>query len=360
MKLIIFFIFSLILRLTIIFLSKDIVNYDLQSYLLIGEKTLKNINIYPNLAIKHYPYFPLFLYLQSLAFLLGIYLNPLIFLKIIINLFDLGNGYFVYLITRKNLKKTFFYLINPVSILIFSFHGQFDAIPIFFLLLTIYFLKQKKIIFSSLNYSLAVAFKTWPIFFIFVIFPKIKKYLFIIPLFSIPIILSCIYSYFFKTNILNIFYTIIGYRSLFSEWGLGKIIKISFYPHLSQPPIYIQKFLLIIFIFSLFSYSLIIKKFFKTNIIEKIYLLLLFFYVFTFGFSIQYLSWIVPFLIILKTKKILTIMLITFYLLINYLIWINHSLIPPIFNDYFGLILWIYFFILWLSKNRGFFKTLKV
>lgn len=289
MKLNFLFILSLIIRLIIIFLSREISNYDLQSYLLIGEKTLNLINIYPQTASNHHPYFPLFLYLEALTLKVGqsININPLFLIKTIINLFDLGNALLLYKLFKINLKKLIFYLFNPITLLIFSFHGQFDAIPIFFLLLTVYLLRQRKIVLSGLSYSLAVAIKTWPIFFIFIIFPKIKKYLFIMPLFLIIILLSSIYSYFFKTDLLSIFKTVISYRSLFSEWGIGKIIKISFYPHLPQPPIFIQKFFLIFFVISLFSYSLIIKKFLKKHIIKKIYFLVLFFYVFTVGFSIQ-------------------------------------------------------------------------
>lgn len=347
---------------TIIFLSQNVLNYDLKSYLLIGNKTLTLTNIYPYVALKHHPYFPVFLYIEAVAVklkqLLG--LDPIFFVKTIINIFDLANAFLIYKFFNNNFRKLILYLFNPVTLFIFSFHGQFDAIPIFFLLLTIYLINKKNFLWAVMTYSIAVAFKTWPIFFIFIIFNQIKNFFYIIPLFLVLITTILIYGIFLKVNLLLLFITILNYRSLFNEWGVGKLIKILFYPNQPQPPIFLQKIFLTLFLLVFFCYSIFVAKKSHKNIFEKIYLLLIFFYAFTVGFSIQYLSWIIPFLLILKFKEILiTMILIFLYLFVYYLTWLHQSPSIVIAKDFFGITLWFYFFLLWLLKNKGLSKKTK-
>jgi hypothetical protein len=137
-------IFSLIFKILIIFASHPIKNYDLFSYEKIGQLTLQKINIYPYPANIHYPYLPFYLYLEALAYLIKNFIPINVFLKLINLFFDLGVVYLIFLISRKKSRIALFYAFNLVNILIFYFHGQFDIIPIFFILLSISFFEQKK------------------------------------------------------------------------------------------------------------------------------------------------------------------------------------------------------------------------
>ena len=139
------FIIALILRLICLYLFRNVTNYDLQSYLQVGELTSKGINIYPDISNLHHPYFPFFLYFEAIAYRIGqigliSQISPILTIKLILIFFDLGINYLVYLLSKKDLKTAFLYAINPVTILITTLHGQFDAIPVFFVLLTIYIL----------------------------------------------------------------------------------------------------------------------------------------------------------------------------------------------------------------------------
>ncbi|MDO8741735.1 MAG: hypothetical protein Q7J11_01155, partial [Candidatus Roizmanbacteria bacterium] len=129
----IFFI-ALFIRLICLYLFRNVTNYDLQSYLQVGELTLKSINIYPDVANLHHPYLPFFLYLEAFAFYFKRFaIDPIIVIKVINVIFDLSILQLVYLLSTKNLKTAFLYAINPVTILITTLHGQFDVIPIFFI-----------------------------------------------------------------------------------------------------------------------------------------------------------------------------------------------------------------------------------
>lgn len=288
------FLISFFIRVIIIYLSQSINNYDLSSYIQVGELITKGVNIYPKTALLHAPYFPLFIYLEALVYQLRFIIPPLIFIKIIINLFDLGNGYLIYLLSNKNIAKTILYLFNPVSLLVFCFHGQFDSLPLFFFLLAIFFLTNQKIsIVSLFFYGIAIALKTWPIFFFIPFVKKIKKKqkLLIIP--AILFFICFVYAYLFKTEIVNIITAIIQYHSLFNLWGFGKLIYHLFFIKLDQPPIFVQKIFLTVFLILFLIYSFFVSK--KYSLIKSIYYQLIFFFAFTVGFSIQYLSWFIPF-----------------------------------------------------------------
>lgn len=351
---IIFFTFSLIIRGLIIFLSKDIANFDLNSYLIVGKYLYQGESIYPQIAINHYPYFPFFLYFQLLAYFLEkkFMFSSIVVLKSIINLFDLGNGFLVYQLTKKNLKKTIFYLFNPVSLLIFSFHGQFDSIPLFFLLSALYLLRKKNELPAIINYSLSVLAKPWPIFFLPIfVFSLKKKSSMIIPPF-IFIFAMVVYNLFWPSGIIDIFYPIITYRSIFDIWGIGLIIKNFFFKNFSQTPIFLQKIFLFIFIIFLFNYSIYLAKNKKINLLKKFFCLLIFFYIFTTGFSIQYFSWLIPFLFIdNKSFKLLYCNLVI-YCLLNYslLIWQNAYVMNLLFV--FSIFLWLLLFYFWISMSK--------
>ncbi|MCX7589621.1 MAG: hypothetical protein N2Z85_01625 [Patescibacteria group bacterium] len=319
-----------LLRIFVIFLSLNINNYDLKSYFIVGESVFKKINIYPNIANLHYPYFPFFLYIEALSYFIG--KNQIIvsiIIKLINSFFDLLNIYLVYLLS-KNKKKTFFYSINPISILIFCFHGQFDALPIFFLLLSLYLFKKHQLL-SMLFFSFSIMIKTWPILFFLTLYKRLNNKKFILLLFFFPFISILFYSLIFNENVLNIFKIIFNYQSVWGVWGISLLLE--------NFSLRWQKLFILIFLFIFFIYSFFNKQ---KNIIKEIYNLLLFFIVFSPTFSIQYFSWFIPFLILIESKKnFFYFILITLYLIFNYLSWIYIYL-----QNFFILITFIFWFLI--------------
>lgn len=285
---------SFLLRLLIIFFSKKLLNYDLLSYLKIGQTT---INIYPELAKLHHPYLPFFLYIERFFIWLGNSFNLesfyiLILIKIFINLFDLANVYLVYLLSKKNLNITKLYAFNPISLLVFAFHGQFDSLPIFFVLLTIYLLDKKNQFFGLLSYSLAVMTKTWPLILIFFVLNKLKdkKMIFLIILF--PLFSIFLYYLIYHVNFYETLKPILFYQGVWGIWGLSLFNNYLRFRY--------QKIIVFIFIFFLFIFSYLLNK---KNYFFSLTKFLVFFYIFTPGFSVQYFSWLMPFLYLAKIKK---------------------------------------------------------
>lgn len=325
------FIFALIIRLICLYLFKNITNYDLQSYVEIGALTLKGINIYPNIANLHHPYLPFFLYLEALAFY---FKNSVIILKLINILFDLGILYLVYLLSKKNLKTAFIYAINPVTILITTLHGQFDVIPIFFILLAIYLLKIKNQFGSVLSFSFAILTKTWPVLFLIPIIKGIKNKKILILIAFFPILFTLFYTLFFKSSVFDIGKTLIYYQGLWGIWGSMSLIG-------QIRPMW-QKLTTLSFLISFFTYSWFMKKAGK-NLIKEFLNLLFFFFVFTTNFSIQYFAWIMPFLILIKPRFYISlIILIIFYLFSFYYFWL-FGIQLILIQNILGFILWLSF-----------------
>lgn len=260
----------------------------------------------------------------------------IIIIKAVIVFFDIGILFLVYLLSNKNFKKTIFYAINPVTILITTLHGQFDVIPVFFILLSIYFLQKKRELWSILSFSFAFLLKTWPVIFFIPLLKKIRNKQLGLLIVSFPVIFVIIYIYFFKSSLIDIGKTLINYQGLWGIWGPWSWI--------GQTRIFMQKTTTIFFLISFFGYSWFNKT---KNIIKNIYRLLIFFFVFSTNFSIQYFAWLIPFLVLVKPKRSFgIIILITVYLFSFYYVWIfciNCKIIPDwviISQNIIGFMLW--------------------
>lgn len=334
----IFFI-AIIIRLFCLYLFHNVTNYDLQSYIQIGQLTLKGINIYPDIANLHHPYLPFFMYMEAVAVWTGISV------KIINIIFDLGIVYLVYLLSKKSLKTALIYALNPVTILVTTLHGQFDVIPLFFILLTIYLLSKKWELLAILSFSFAILTKTWPVLLLIPIICRIKNKKLLPLLITFPMIFVLFYVWFFKSSLIDIGKTLISYQGLWGIWGPVVIM--------GKQRILIQKFTTLIFLISFFIYSWFNRDLpaqAGKNLVKNILSLLFFFFIFTTNFSIQYLVWIIPFLIIIKPKNYLfLICLISIYLCTFYyfLIFCYTCKITPnwllIIQNITGFALWFSF-----------------
>lgn len=277
----------------VIYWSASSTNYDTQSYNVIGVLTLNGISIYPDPAISRHPYLPFFLFLETGALLLArlIHIPQIIILKFIFTLFHLFSVYVIYQITKKNIKTTFLYAINPISLLVSAFHGQFDIIPLTLLLYSIVLLSEKR--YSHVMFLLGLAFtaKTWPILFIVPFLKRIPKkfwLVFCIP----PLIFLLIYTaFFFSTSFISIARVLVVYQGVGGIWGFGKVLSV-----LGADKIMLFAYK-ILFVVGLFLYSILQKK---TTLVEELVGLLLAFFIFTPGFGIQWFIWLTPFFFLSK------------------------------------------------------------
>lgn len=331
---------SLIVHLALIALSAPYPNYDTHSVQIVGEKILRGINIYPTIAMSRHPYFPLFLYFEAGSLLLSTKLfSQVILLKLLFSLANLAVIYLIYILSKKNILLTLLYAFNPISLLIICFQGQFDSIPVFFILLSIHFLNTKQKIPTLLALSGAIAFKTWPVLFVLPIlkkmnrtFPLKKMLVQGALLMSIPFLCTLIYSLLFHANPLFIGKVILSYGGVINVWGLGKGLFLLFGNNK-----------LAFFFFKIFSVAIILLFELKNKeetIYSQLFMALLLFFVITPGFGIQYFFWIIPFALLSRKwggKEYISILC---SIITTYLIFMGLS-ISQVWADTIYFITWI-------------------
>ncbi|MCX6732887.1 MAG: hypothetical protein NTV98_05095 [Candidatus Roizmanbacteria bacterium] len=313
-KLIPIFILTFLLYLAVSYISTPITNFDAQSYSQIGALTLKGINIYPDPAISRHPYFPFFLYLEAGALLISqlIHIPQILILKCFFSLFHLASIYIVFHLSKKSLRTTWIYALNPISLLIIAFHGQFDIIPLFLILFSIFLLKQKK--YASIMFYLGIAFtlKTWPILFIIPFLKRTpRKYWlwFIFP----PILTIIVYSLFFQASLFSLVRVFAVYQGVGGIWGFGKVLSLI---STNKIVLFVSK---IVFVGGLFFYSMKQKK---KLIVEELFEIMFLFFIFTPGFGLQWFLWLIPFFFLTKKPYMYIFMAaITICLCVSYLTW---------------------------------------
>jgi len=247
------------------------------------------------------------------------------FLKIPYLILDIGLA-FLLLKTFKNSKIFYFWLFNPISIYLIYILGNFDILPSFLTLLSFYFLKKNKLLFSYLSIGIAIALKMYPVIFVpFIFFYKPKdilKHLKYCWFSLIPLIITVL-PFITQTSFINSFF------------GSGLTQKILEYKLLNLPIFPI--FYLIILANYTFSKS---KQKFEIAVVQ-VFLI----FIGLVKFHPQWIIWFLPFVIsvFINSKKINKIFLISFFVLIlsyiflfndNYLTW-GHLI--PIDSNFINL-----------------------
>ena len=334
-KLLPIFIITFLIYLVVIYITPSLAsNFDIQSYKDIGILTLAGKSIYPDPAISRHPYLPLFLYFEAVTQAASSFLKipQIVLIKIILTLFHLVSIYALYLLSKKSLRTTILYALNPLSLLIIAFHGQFDIIPLTCLLLSLLTLQKKQYTKTILLLSLAITIKTWPILFIIPFLKRIPKKYYVY-LFPLPIITLLSYSLMFHTSLFSLLRVLIVYQGVGGIWGLGKLLSLI---SASKTFLIVYK---MIFVLGILLFSLRQKK---QEIISELFQLFLFFFIFTPGFGLQWFLWLIPCLILSKNQfsTLMWIPLVT-CVGISYLSWFPFF---PITSDTIGII----FFLTWM------------
>lgn len=128
---------------------------DIKNYLKIGSMVLQAKN--PYTGDNPYPYPPLWMWFEATAAWISQHssLSFSLVIKLPLIIADLGIVFLLFKFTRQSLPSLL-YALNPVSILITGFHGQFDQLVILSLLLALYHS-------SASFFSLAILLKSFPV-----------------------------------------------------------------------------------------------------------------------------------------------------------------------------------------------------
>lgn len=150
-------------------------SYDIESYHLVGAAVLAGHSPYPLFGWFRYPYLPAQMYISAAAlFLSTAYHFPLVVLAKLPSVFadSVLAGILLVGLRRhgyaeaRALTAGCLYAINPISVLVTAYHGQFDALPLFCLVLAWAWLaRQDGLHYTGVGIALgcAILLKTWPL-----------------------------------------------------------------------------------------------------------------------------------------------------------------------------------------------------
>ncbi len=198
-------------------------------------------NIY---AVKtSYPYFPLLIYWFAAADWLAQHVGLffIFWLKSINILADTAVTFIVYLALKESRGSNqaslgaWIYAFNPITLLVVSYQGQFDATTIFFLLSSWYFLEFHRtsrygLFLSSLALGFAILAKTWPVFFLPIVLFRLpdwnQRFRYSILAGIVPLLSLSIYELLFAGSWLLIIMRALKAGAVSGWWGYSAIANV--------------------------------------------------------------------------------------------------------------------------------------
>lgn len=280
--------------------------YDIESYQIVGNLVLRRVDVYTaQEAVKRHPYLPCQMYWMALSLWLSQILN-LPFVKVArLNpiFFDVCIAFsLVMLLRSRSLYEAFLgglmYALNPVPVLVSAYHGQFDAVPSFFLLLAVGLIRASPLA-AGLSLGMGILSKSWPVLglpSLLVALPDWRqRFQFLLASLLVPATGVGVYAVLFSAPVWAIIERAISYN-----WGVGVWGYTYFFHLLSvlRPDTG-----------GIFAWLVQYGRYLTLGALGGIWLfrarkepapagiltILVTFFAVTHAFSIQYLMWLVPF-----------------------------------------------------------------
>ncbi len=286
--------------------------YDIESYQIVSHLIQQGKDVYthPDANGRH-PYLPFQMYWFVFSSVIAEQFH-LEFIKIVRLAAIIADIFIAVLLSQMmstpeaSLRAGLTYALNPVPILVSSYHGQFDAIPICFLLLSISTASSSPIK-SGLWVGFGILDKSWPILAIPSLVYHYKKWshrlVFMILSIIIPLIGVFIYCYRIQVYPITVVQQAINYNHGIGVWGysyLARLLSIV-QPDLTflfrQVILHGRYITLTILVMVWVLYAR------KQRLEASILTVFVTFFVVTHAFSIQYLMWLVPFAILNQSYK---------------------------------------------------------
>jgi hypothetical protein len=190
------------------------------------------------------------------------------------------------------------YALNPISLLVTSYHGQFEAVTLLLLTLAWLFWERGHAGLSAGALGLAVLNKTWPVVFLPVVLIRLRGWgaraRYVALALGIPILFTLAYILLFSPDVRFMLGRALTHRGVAGYWGPGAILNplAAARPGL-QPAVDT--------LFALRNGLLAAAALFtlwwtrRQSALDALLTLLLGLFVVTVGFGIQWLVWLVPF-----------------------------------------------------------------
>jgi len=202
--------------------------FDIDSYTLVADSVLSGQDVYTSPdAMDRHPYLPFQMYWMAgsrwLADRTGIAYVRIVRLAPIFADVCIAVLIFFYLQRRTSdteaLRGGLLYALNPISIFVSAFHGQFDAIPLLFLLLAVV-THGCSLSASALCLGLGVLNKSWPVLGLPSLVWRLRSWrrrtVYLLLTCLVPVLGVLIYGILFRAQLGAVVGKAVGY-----DWGVG-------------------------------------------------------------------------------------------------------------------------------------------
>jgi len=280
--------------------------YDIDSFQMVGDSVLRGQEVYTaTTGMNRFPYLPFQMYWAAIAAYIANF-TGVAFVKIIRLAPILADAAVAVLLYKKISEKdapekAFFaallFALNPVSVFVSAYHGQFDAVPAFLTLAALYTVNTPWIAGSLLG--LGIYTKSWPV----LAFPNLingkKHWVSWIKIgfmaSAIPLGSVLVYAVAYRVSPWLVLERALGYNWGMGIWGYTYIIRavqVAFPPIAPLYHFFLQngRYLTL----GLLGLVWVLKGR-KLSPIDGFLTTLVAFFAVTHAFSIQYLAWLIPF-----------------------------------------------------------------
>jgi len=288
-------------------------SYDIDSFRLVAETFLRGEGVYSSSSVAgRHPYLPFQVYLIGAAMWVSQKTGlPFIFaIKGVPILADLALTaliFYVILRSGKSARDAFvrslLYALNPVSVLVSAYHGQFDAVPALLLALSWCFWRfdnatTRGLLLSALALGFAVLDKTWPALFLPIVLLRLrsvrKSITYGLVTVAVPMLFTGLYIVVFREDPAPLLGRALTHAGVPGWWGTGDVVSLVKTATGWGEPIlnwleHCSRWL----VFTAVGLSYWITR--RQNSLEALVTALLALYVSTVGFGLQWVLWVVPF-----------------------------------------------------------------
>lgn len=287
--------------------------YDIDSYRLVTDALLGGREVYASSVGRH-PYLPFQMYIMgAMAYLSQVTGLPyVVAIKLPAIMADVALTGLIYRSSSLSKGLTWasylalLYALNPASILVTAYHGQFEAVTLLLLLLAWGYWHREQIILSATLLGLAILNKTWPVLFLPAVWLRIQNWRDRITYpaiaLGIPIIAIIAYLVTFSAEPTYMLRRALTHRGVAGYWGPGAVLNpaAAFWPEL-QP---IVDFAFLIRNWLLLA-AVIISLWWtrRQTALDAFLTLLLSIFAVTVGFGIQWLVWPIPFALLANEDR---------------------------------------------------------